>query len=222
MLNNRKHLIAALCAALFAMPASAEFDFDDFLDVDVLAGPTVPVFQQIADLEQERILLQLEKEKMQLVLDLDRMAVEQARLRADEDRLSGHADEEVRRLEIENQRITREKERLVDQNERLEERLREAREQRQEPREQPVAAARQAEAEETERVPIAQRFRLLEIVGAGRQLQATVEDLSNGQRRRVWVGRGIDGYDIKSVSLDDGVVFVKDGVAESLTMASGR
>jgi type IV pilus biogenesis protein PilP len=213
----RLYLIPVLAIA-FALPAAA----DDFMDIDVFAEQERPVFLQIADFEQERILLQLEKEKMQLVLDIDRMAVEQARLRADASRFVQEENEEVRRLAAENQRLEREMERLARDKERLEERLENARENApQEARSQrPPAAA--PEPEEPGHVPIFQRFALLEIVGVGRQLQATIEDLNTGQKRRVWVGRGIDGYDVLSISLDDGVVFSRDGVTESLTIGSGR
>jgi hypothetical protein len=49
-------------------------------------------------------------------------------------------------------------------------------------------------------------------------LQATLEDLGNGQRKKIWAGKSIDGYDIKSISLDDGVIFAKDGETMSLNL----
>jgi len=214
----RKFLTPLAIGSLFAAPCFAE---DEVIAVDVFADNR-PIFQQIADLEQERILLQLEKEKVQLLLDLDRMAAEQARLRNDMDRLSGQGAEDARQLELERARFEQERERLVAQNERLEEQVRQNREEQRaearearEPRESRAIAAQQEQA--TPERGITERFRLIEIVGAGRQLQATVEDLSNGQRRRVSVGRDLDGHEVKSISLDEGVVLVdEDGNVASL------
>ena len=203
-----------MAVAVTVMPAKA-YEYEYIVD-------TRPVFQQIADLEQERILLQLERERVQLVLDLDRMAAEQARIRSDMDRLSGVGNEEVQRLERENAQMQAMNDRLNDRIDSLEERLREAREAA--PAAQPAARGTAViaptEITEPEIVPISQRFRLIEIIGIGRQLQASIEDLSTGQRRRVTVGRVIDGYEVQSISLYDGIIFVRDGVTESLTLGS--
>ncbi len=43
--------------------------------------PTGSLFQQITDLEQEKILMQLEKEAAQLDLELDRLAAEKINTR---------------------------------------------------------------------------------------------------------------------------------------------
>ncbi|MCL1902018.1 MAG: type IV pilus biogenesis protein PilP [Alphaproteobacteria bacterium] len=212
MLNNRYSLFVIRCslfaALAFAMPAMAE------MEVDIVAEETRPVFMQIADLEQEKVLLQLEKEKAQIMLELDRMAIEQQRIRADS--VENKSAAEIERLETLNTRLEREKETLQEQIDKLKAEARAA------PREAATAtaAAAQAEEEAAPTLHISQRYRLIDIVGAGRQLQATVEDLKTGQRKRVVVGRQIDGYDVKSISLDDGIVFMRDGVAESLNVGN--
>ena len=56
--------------------------------------------------------------------------------------------------------------------------------------------------------------------GAGSQLQATVQDLANGQNKKLTVGKELDGYKVKSISLDEGVVFVRDGDIQTLNVGS--
>ena len=218
MLNNKRKVLLAVLLA-FSVPAFAQ---ESVMEIDVTAAEERSVFQQIADFEQERILLQLEKEKMQLMLDLERMTVEQARLRADASRFSGQESEDVRQLESEIQRLERENQRLERDKERMEERMRDSGGTGQETRGARQAAPEPKEPEDNSNAPISQRFKLIEIVGVGRQLQATIEEISTGQKRRVWVGRGIEDYDIQSISLDDGVVFVRDGITEALSISSGR
>ncbi|MCL1785917.1 MAG: type IV pilus biogenesis protein PilP [Alphaproteobacteria bacterium] len=203
-------------AIMFAMPAAAE------MEVDITTQDARPVFQQIADFEQERILLQLEREKAQLMLDLDRMALEQARLRADAANISERGSPEVQRLEEENQKLERAMKKMELEKEKLEEKLLNPEDAAATDAKGAARSAKAAgkSAEDSGPLPIFKRFRLVEIVGVNRQLQATVEDLVTGQKRRVQVGHKIDGYDVKSISLDEGVVFVKDGAQESLTVSS--
>jgi type IV pilus biogenesis protein PilP len=219
MLNKKLYPLMAF-AIMFAVPATAA------MEVDIIPEEERSVFQRIADFEQERILLQLETEKARLMLDLDRMALEQSRLRADAANFTVRDNEEVRQLENEIRQLERENQRLEREKERLEDRLANAgtTAPQQDARGRQTAAAARGTTREPEDLgglPIFQKFRLLEIVGVGRQLQATIEDLNTGQRRRVSAGHGIDGYQIQSISLDDGIVFVKDGVTQNLAM-SGR
>ncbi|MBQ3039578.1 MAG: hypothetical protein IJD41_03420, partial [Alphaproteobacteria bacterium] len=52
------------------------------------------LFQQITDLEQEKVLMQLEKERAQLDLELDRLAAEKIKLHMEIDTLSGRAEQQ--------------------------------------------------------------------------------------------------------------------------------
>ncbi|MDR1207550.1 MAG: hypothetical protein LBK26_04015 [Rickettsiales bacterium] len=199
--------IGTLAATVFAFPAFAEMKVD-------IAPDAIPVFQQIAEMEQEKILLQLEKERAQLMLEMDRMAVEQARLRGDLESDKNAAA--LEKLEQANEKLESEKEALKDQIERLKASSGSV-------KETAVPQKKQnLEQDDSIDAGIAARYRLIDIVGAGRQLQATVEDLKTGQRKKVWAGRPIDEYEVRSVSLDDGVVFVKDGVSESLNVGGGK
>ena len=70
---------------------------------------------------------------------------------------------------------------------------------------------------------VSKNWRLVNVVGAGAQLQATVEDLNNGQKRRVNVGKELDGLTVKSISLYDGVVLVdKEGNTQVLNISNGN
>ena len=69
---------------------------------------------------------------------------------------------------------------------------------------------------------ITKKYKLLNVFGAGSQLQATVQDLANGQNKKLSVGKDLDGYTVKSISLDEGVVFSKDGEIQTLNVANGN
>ncbi len=164
------------------------------------------LFEQITNLEQEKVLMQLEKERAQLDLDLDRLAAEKIKLHMEIDNLSDKAEQQ--QLEIEAARAKLEAE-VVE----LE-------------REKAALAAREndlkssnigvqhhvdntvAQAEENVSVIFSEKYKLVNVIGAGNQLQATITDLISGQKRKIGVGKILDGYTVKSISLDDGVVFV--------------
>ena len=184
---------------------------DAIADYDVSGS----LFQQITDLEQEKILMQLEKERAQLDLELDRLAAEKIKLHMEIDTLSGRAEQQQQeietqkaKLEAEAARIEREKESwLADMEEEKTART----------------GARVQMAEEVADVDIARKYRLVNVIGAGAQLQATIEDLSSGQSKRIGVGKTLDGLRVKSISLDDGVVFVDDnGNTQTLNVSNGK
>lgn len=200
--KNWKFILVAVISAILARPAMAEeVSIDDGMPVG-----DRPVFVQIAELEQEKILLQLEKDRAQLMLDLDRMAAEQARIRGELDG-SGSAAA-ARELADERAKLEQEREAMRRQSETSAER--------------PAPAPTPQKEEKAPAKGIAERYKLIDIVGAGRQLQATLEDTKTGQRKKVWVGKEIDGYEVRSISLDDGVVFEKDGEIEALGATGGN
>ena len=177
-------------------------------------SPQGSLFQQITDLEQEKILMQLEKERAQLDLELDRLAAEKIKLHMEIDTLSGRAEQQQQeietqkaKLEAEAARIEREKESwLAEAEQKTSQRT-------------TVSAPTPV----TPSVDIAKKYRLVNVIGAGNQLQATVEDLSTGQSKRISVGKKIDGLTVKTISVYDGVVFVdSDCVTQMLNFSSGN
>ncbi|MBR1954136.1 MAG: hypothetical protein IKA25_03650, partial [Alphaproteobacteria bacterium] len=187
------------------------------ISADAGAGYDVDgsLFQQITDLEQEKVLMQLEKERAQLDLELDRLAAEKIKLHMEIDTLSGRAEQQQQeietqkaKLEAEAARIEREKESWLADLE-----------------EQKSAKATSVlkTADEEPEIDIAKKYRLVNVVGAGAQLQATVEDLNTGQSKRISVGKSLDGLTVKSISLYDGVVFVdKNGNTQNLNVSNGK
>lgn len=158
------------------------------------------VFQQITDLEQEKVLMQLEKERAQLDLDLDRLAAEKIKLHMEIDALSGRADEQQQEFENKMAKLEAETARLEREKAELEA----------EPVEKATTTASKAKVqEEQEESPISKKYKLVNVIGAGSQLQATIADLTTGQSKRLTVGRVLDGYTVKSISLDEGVVLVR-------------
>lgn len=211
-----------LTAALMAMvtsPVRADALDDelwaDEMSAEAIAGYEVEgtLFQRIADLEQEKVLMQLEKERAQLDLELDRLAAEKIKLHMEIDTLSGRAEEQQLAIEAERAKLEAETAKLERERQVLATRSTD---------DTPVArkttTSRAAAAETEVSDPIAKKYRLVDIIGAGNQLQATVEDAENGQRKKISVGKNLDGYTIKSISLDDGVVFLKDGITETLNI----
>ena len=220
MLNKKSLLFVWMAAVLCVVPArggDADAAADDKMEdvaADAIADYQVDgsLFQQITDLEQEKVLMQLEKERAQLDLELDRLAAEKIKLHMEIDTLSGRAEAQQQELEAEKAKLEAEAERL----EREKEALKSA----------PVAtaSARQSttNTQDTADEKISDLFKLVNVIGAGSQLQATVADLKTGQSKRVKVGAVLDGFTVKSISLDDGVVFVKDDVTQMLNVGSGK
>ena len=218
MRNNRFILFAA---AAFCTVCTARAE--DVLDYDMEQASAIAVeeydvqgslFQQITDLEQEKVLMQLEKERAQLDLELDRLAAEKIKLHMEIDTLSGRAEAQQQELETERAKLEAEAARLAKEKERLES---EAKSPVTTPTRAPVARDAGYDSDGA----LTDNYRLINVIGAGNQLQATVQDLNTGQNKRLAVGRTLDGYLVKSISLDDGIVFSKDGVTQNLNITSG-
>ena len=208
----------AISNAFAAVDVVEEIDVDmEEISADAVAGYDVDgsLFQQITDLEQEKVLMQLEKERAQLDLELDRLAAEKIKLHMEIDTLSGRAEQQQQeietqkaKLEAEAARIEREKESWLADLE-----------------EQKSAKATSVlkTTDEEPEIDITKKYRLVNVVGAGAQLQATVEDLNTGQSKRISVGKSLDGLTVKSISLYDGVVFVdKNGDTQNLNVSNGK
>ena len=72
-------------------------------------------------------------------------------------------------------------------------------------------------------IKIDEKYKLVNVFGVGNQLQATVADLKTGQNKKVSVGRSLDGFTVKSISLDDGIVFVTpSGTTQALNVTNAR
>ena len=177
------------------------------------------LFQQITDLEQEKVLMQLEKERAQLNLDLDRLAAEKIKLHMEIDTLSGRAEQQQQEFETERVRLEAEAKRLEKEKEALDS-------------EQPVGAITASavaankksylDKDTPKETDISKMYKLINVFGAGAQLQATIQDLSNGQNKRISVGKDVDGFIVKSISLDEGVVFIKDGETQTLNVGAQK
>jgi type IV pilus biogenesis protein PilP len=184
------------------------------------------VFQKITDLEQQKVLMELEKERAQLDLDLDRLAAEKIKLQMEMDTLSGRAEQEQQilqnekaKLEAEAARIEAEKKALIAAAEN-------------ETYAAPVVTGSAKKASVAKKKPVVEEnqdedwvdisslYKLVNVMGAGNQLQATLSDLETGQTKRVTVGKKINGFVVKSISLEDGVVFSKDGETQNLNISS--
>ncbi|MCL2749051.1 MAG: type IV pilus biogenesis protein PilP [Alphaproteobacteria bacterium] len=194
-------VFAALCSRANADLELSAVSVDDY-------EPAGSLFQMIADLEQEKIVLQLEKEKAQLQLDMDRLAAEQTRIRNEMDAMSGAGNTQSEAIELERQRLELERDKLEAQRKNLEAPTTTT----------PVKKETAAKVEESS--PMAEKYRLIEIIGAGRQLFATVEEVSSGQRKKISVGKTLDDYRVDSVSLDEGVVLSRDGETAILGIRS--
>jgi len=175
------------------------------------------LFQQITDLEQEKVLMQLEKERAQLNLDLDRLAAEKIKLQMEIDTLSGRAEQQQQEFETERARLEAEAKRLEREKEAFENAPEQA-------AAAPAAKSKTqktfTETEEPQESDLSKKYKLINVFGAGAQLQATLQDLTSGQNKRVTVGRTLDGYTVKSISVDDGVVFVKGDDVQTLNVGN--
>ncbi len=220
MQNKSKFMFGLMLAVVFAMPAHAQ-DFTD-AEMDEISATAVAdyqvegsLFEQITTLEQEKVLMQLEKERAQLDLELDRLAAEKIKLHMEIDTLSGRAEQQQQELETEKAKLEAEAAKLEVEKEKL---LAQA-EQAASAKATKTIKSDSSDAE----VDITSKYRLVNVIGAGNQLQATVQDLSSGQSKRVSVGKVLDGLVIKSISLDDGVVFAdKNGETQTLNVSASK
>ncbi len=162
------------------------------------------LFEKITMLEQEKVVAQLEKERAQLDLDLDRLNAERIKLQMELDTLSGRAEQQQHELETAKTQLEIQTEKLKQQRYALDEEMDE------------VVAKKTAPKKEDGN--FSRRYKLINIVGIDNQLQATVQEVSTGQNKRIAVGKDLEGYIVKSISLNDGIVFEKDGVEESLNI----
>ncbi len=224
MLDKIKKIVfCSLATGLLIMNASfAAMATDDYADseYDDMSAAAVAeyqvegsLFQQITDLEQEKVLMQLEKERAQLDLDLDRLAAEKIKLHMEIDALSGRAEAQQQELETQMAKLEAEAARLAREKESLENATENV--------STTKTTTKKVEEEEIES-KIGEHFKLVNVIGAGSQLQATVADMKTGQNKRISVGRVLDGWTVKSISLDEGVVFTKDGKTQTLNVTSGK
>ncbi len=209
-----------MCGAIGATTPNTDDDAAamEELSADSVAAYQVDgsLFQQITDLEQEKVLMQLEKERAQLDLELDRLAAEKIKLHMEIDTLSGRAEAQQQELETEKAKLEAEAARLAREKATLESEVEAA------ATRAVTASVRATIADDMSAAPLADNYRLINVIGAGSQLQATIEDLTTGQNKRLSVGKTLDGYIVKSISLDDGVVFVKDGVTQNLNIGGAN
>lgn len=172
------------------------------------------LFQQITDLEQEKVLMQLAKERAQLDLELDRLAAEKIKLHMELDDLSSRKNEQKQLLEDQKKALEAEAAKVEQQKKKVEQSS-ESSENKQE--------VQQVVAQKVEiKTAFKNKYKLIDIIGAGKQLQSTVQNLNTGQQRKISVGKILDGYTVKSISLFDGVVFEKDGENQVLNIRASE
>ncbi len=208
--------------AIDATVTDTDIDADmESVNADAVAAYDMngSLFQQITTLEQEKVLMELEKERAQLDLELDRLAAEKIKLHMEIDTLSGRAEQQQQELEnaqaeleAEAARLAREKEELVAQTEEL----------KADSAKKSSASVTTEKAESDNTINFGEKYRLINVIGAGAQLQATIEDLNTGQNKTISVGRTVDGYTVKSISLDEGVVFTNGTDTQMLNVTKSK
>ena len=163
------------------------------------------LFEKITSLEQEKVVIQLEKERAQLDLELERLNAEKFKLQMELDTLSGRAEQQQQELEAAKKQLEIQTEKLRKQRDMLDD-------------PEYVNQERNAKPQKTEPQNVSAKYRLVNVIGIGNQLQATVEEVATGQNKRIAVGGLLDGYTVKSISLNDGIIFEKNGFSENLSL----
>lgn len=229
MQNNKMFLLGLIfCGVLVAGNARAVELIEEVTEevsmeqvsADAVAAynPNGSLFQQITDLEQEKVLMQLEKERAQLDLELDRLAAEKIKLHMEIDTLSGRAEQQQQEIETQKAKLEAEAARIEKEKETWLKEIEDA--QKEEVKDYKSSAVQQTQTAQTD---VSKNWKLINVVGAGAQLQATVEDLNSGQKRRISVGKTLDGMTVKTISLYDGVVLVDaDGNTQVLNISNGK
>ena len=188
---------------------------DEELSTEALEAYEVEgsLFEKITTLEQEKMVMQLEADRIKMDLELDRLNKEKMKVQMEIDDLVGHAAQQQQELEAAKAELEAQAEQLKRQREALDKKAAEPQPQAQ----QQFYTPSEPESE-PEKPVIVGKYKLINVIGVGNQLQATVEDLSTGQNKRISVGKKLDGFTIKSISLNEGIVFEKDGVVENLNI----
>ena len=132
-MQNKKMLLGFIFCGAFLF-ANASWGAAVFIEEEVIEeadieqisadavaayNPDGSLFQQITDLEQEKVLMQLEKERAQLDLELDRLAAEKIKLHMEIDTLSGRAEQQQQELETEKAKLEAEAAKLEVEKEKL-------------------------------------------------------------------------------------------------------
>lgn len=167
------------------------------------------LFEKITTLEQEKMVMQLEADRIKMDLELDRLNKERMKIQMELEDLVGRAAQQQQELETAKANLEAQAEQLKKQREALEKKASEP---------QPQYVVVEQEVEPEPQPKLVSKYRLINVIGVGNQLQATLEELSTGQNKRISVGKKLDGYTIKSISLNEGIVFEKDGVVENLNV----
>jgi len=214
--------VLAISAAYAPCFAEGEADIEaplsgEYADVESFAAED-SIFQRIANLEQEKILMQLEKEKAQLQLDLDRLAAEQMRIAREQENADMRAEEQAAEIERQKLEIEQERQKLDEQKKKMADeaalRATERSASASSSRQDAASAAKgraSSSASDPDSGPIGEKYVVLEIVGSGSQLVATVSNVRTGKQKKLSVGRQLDGYDVRTISVDEGVGLEKDG-----------
>lgn len=224
MLNKIKKIL--LCVFVCVFSANVSYATDELqvdIDMEEISADAVAaydvdgsLFKQITDLEQEKVLMQLEKERAQLDLDLDRLAAEKIKLHMEIDALAGRADAQQQELETQMAKLEVEAAKIEKEKAALEEAAEEKTTKVEKSNSVSVATKEDNESE------LSKKYKLINVIGAGSQLQATIADLTTGQNKRISVGKNLDGYTVKSISLDEGVVLIKGGEKQTLNIVNTK
>ena len=214
----KKILLSVLIIFGFSVPSFSEDFIEEAVGEEVITEETADqisadalnsyevsgsLFERITTLEQEKVVMQLEKEKSQLDLELERLNAEKMKIQMELDTLTGRAEQQQQELAATKAQLEAQTERLKRQME-----------------------TEEAEEEIFVEKPVkkvvdgglSNQYKLVNVIGIGDQLQATLEEVATGQNKRVSVGKQIDGYIVKSISLNDGIVFEKDGQEENINI----
>lgn len=186
--------------------ANQDIEYADEVSVQALNdyNPSGSLFEKITALEQEKVVIQLEKERAQLDLELERLNAERIKLQMELDTLSGRAEQQQHELEAAKAQLEIQTEKLKRQRDSVDEEVSYY--------ETPKPKPQKMDGN------VSGRYKLINVVGVDNQLQATVSEIATGQNKRISVGKELDGYVVKSISLNDGIIFEKDGETESLNI----
>lgn len=165
------------------------------------------LFEKITNLEQEKLIMKLEAERIRLDLELD--ALNQQKMKKQMEMDGSYVFQADQQQEIQ--------EAKAELDAKIESLKRQIAEMDNKSNEQPEKVVEKVEKKEAT-PQIVGKYKLLNVIGVGNQLQATIQDISTGQNKRISVGKQLNGYTVKSISLNDGIVFEKDGESENLNV----
>ncbi len=183
------------------------------------------LFQKIVDLEQQKLLLKLEKEQTQMELDLKKLQADKLAFQREQDKINQNQDFEKRKAEESQKKLEEEKKKLEEEKKYIEEQkssinksLADIASKQKTLNSKPASPV--VVSSNSGKENISSSYRIKDILGAGGMYSVVLEGIPNNQVRKLSKGQMLpNGYKITKIQPIEGkVTFEKDDDVQELSI----